>query len=521
MTLPKYSTQKLIMTTLVVIFSFCSVSQTCSDQFLQKPSQYIANTNEIKIAYSYRHSIKKFDPHIINTSSEANLSHILFSTLVYFGKDGRITAGLAKSYSWDQNTLILEIRDNLKTIDGNQITSEDVYYSIKRNIVLNSATHGNLSELLGLRDQLIRYNDHIEQLRYDSKHIYITVPNQGRAQFLLPMLASIDFAIIPKTSIDELDPKLKLIDHRNTTGLYYVHDEQSKGNFSIKINTNHYLYSKNLIPKYSFTLATAKESIELFKNNKVDFIPNILGITNHSKIKELISYDGKVSRTESFQLTSLNFTQKAIQNFSSTQRIKIGSILKSLLKGSHSIDINSKPTNQFFPALSEGTLTPEQANEWEQYLKTASETTVPNKKIVFGVRPGQKNKFSKALSNIDFVDIVELKTPPWLLPISEQPDVYFSKTDSSFYESLSLLNYKFSQGLFGTKEEGVHFIEMFMDTKLKEDRLVLLRNLHLETLMAGYYIPLNFSPYYSVIRKPFNYNIYPFFAGTFLWEVTR
>ena len=97
-----------------------------------------------------------------------------------------------------------------------------------------------------------------------------------RQDYLVPMLASIDFAIIPKISFDPVN--LKITDYSNTSGPYYVEEDKGQGYIVLKSNPTHFRFEKEM-PQEVHLIPTKgmkrDEVIGLLNQGKIDHITTI------------------------------------------------------------------------------------------------------------------------------------------------------------------------------------------------------------------------------------------------------
>ncbi len=87
-------------------------------------------------------------------------------------------------------------------------------------------------------------------------------------QFILPILTSMDYSIIPTRS---LDTDGKIIDYRNTSGPYYV-KEENDNQIVLAANPNHINFDEEMPQTINIIRVMNHDAIEKFKNNEVDVI---------------------------------------------------------------------------------------------------------------------------------------------------------------------------------------------------------------------------------------------------------
>ena len=156
--------------------------------------------NMLRVAFPSANTVDKYEPTGIQFDFEYIFLENVFSPLVEMNKDGHVEPGVAEQIDWLGNELKLTIRSSLKTISGQKITTDDVVFSLKRLLVLSGNTHGNFKDIVCPGVDLKSVEDDCDGIRKDDEAVYIRA--KGGTAFLLPMLSSIDFAIIPRSSVD-------------------------------------------------------------------------------------------------------------------------------------------------------------------------------------------------------------------------------------------------------------------------------------------------------------------------------
>lgn len=180
----------------------------------------------------------------------------------------------------------------------------------------------------------------------------------GKSAFILPMLSGIDFAIIPKSSID---PKtLDIVDYRNTSGPYYVSRDSDTGNIELTANVSHYHYSKNMAQKIQLVPVDPKDksgSLKLFKEDKIDFITTI-DSARSEEVYELgqNTTNAEFHSTANIRTFALFFTERGLKELNANQRALIGRKIKSSVS-EHFLKLPGyENTNQFFPQHGDGSI---------------------------------------------------------------------------------------------------------------------------------------------------------------------
>lgn len=314
----------------------------------------------LRVAFPVRLKATAYEPTNINLDYEYIFLENIFSPLVEILADGSIEPGVAEKVDWVGDELRLTIRKNLKTISGNSISTGDVVFSLKRLLVLSGNTHGNFKDIVCPGVELKTAEDPCAGIREDGEHVYLNA--KGRKSFLLPMLGAIDFAIIPKASVD---PKtLKIINYSETSGPYSVESDDGNGNIQLRLNPNHYFSADNVAEKIVLVPTDSKvkgESVNALKNNLVDHLTTV----DASKADELIEFsknnpDFENHITMKIRSLVVVFTERGQNELSPSERRFIGEKLKAAFLKIYEGVPGFEQRAEFFPSLGEGGLTVDQ-----------------------------------------------------------------------------------------------------------------------------------------------------------------
>lgn len=474
----------------------------------------------LRIAYPNSLPIKNFDPASINTTGQANIVRALFRPLVDFDRDANLVGGVADSFEWHGNQIHFHIRNGLKTVDGIEIDAMDAEISLKRLLIKASNTHGDLHQFLCPNIQLKSLSDNCDEIQSNGKTLILTPASPAQAQFLVPLLASTDFVVIPKSSIDLQNPDLPIIGYRNTSGAYYLEKDDPTGAFVFQANPHNYLYNNRMAQRVQFVpVPLGDKALELLESGQVDFVPTIDSFSP-GKIEEIESNHDmySVHKTMDIKTWALFFTRSGVINLSDGERRFIGTQVRKAFSKSP-ISKGLIPSFEFFPKFGDGSLTPDQVDQVKQLYQ--SRITDPARTITVATTPGRKLVMEKLFQPFNFIKVV-VTPPPWTLPVHEMPDMYIMEIDSAFNEDVSLISYNLKIGSFGLDSKaGARWLDEYMSIKDRSDRLNKLRNLHFQFLSQASIVPLAHGPYMAFARKPWKIEFSRFFAGSPLWQVTH
>lgn len=456
-----------------------------------------------RMAYPITTSLKEFNPHIINDSSEAVFAINLYNYLFYISDSGELLPGLVKDFLINNNSVTLSIRNDIKTIDGHILNANDVHQSLKQIIYNKKHTHGDLNLFIDVKDDLA-----IKHSPKDNT-VTIKVKSKKRVPFLLKLLASCDFAIIPQETLHQSkDYQLK-----NTGGPYYVKEIDSNGIPLLAANPNHFFYNTKMIKNIQLVDSIAHDSNQLFKENKVDIIPTIdvISLDLLDTYASKANYD--IHYTEKIRLFLIKTTPHGQKRLSKEERIYYGQKIKQMVTEAYK---HTESTNQLFPSLGSGKISAEKENLYTNKINKILSSDIKNR-VTLHLSSKMLKKIEPIYKKFEISQITTSKKHS----ISEnenKADFYITGTDAAFYEDLSLLNYNFKMGTFGNKISSKDWINSYLDLEQQEDRLNKIRELHLNTLLEGFVTPVKFMTY-EALSRGIKLNQMKYFAGMQFWKM--
>ena len=311
----------------------------------------------LRVSFPNNVSASSYEPTRIHLAPEYIFLENIYSPLVELSpEDASIRSGLAEKWQWENDELRFFIRNGVFTTDGKSITAQDAAFSLKRLLVLTQNTHGNLKDILCGAGELKSIEDTCKGIRVENNELVLKVVN--KSAFILPMLSGIDFAIVPKSSVELRT--LKIVDYRNTSGPYYVSHDDAQGKIELSVNTSHYHYNESIAKKIKLVPVDPKnksESIRLFNEDKVDFVSTIDSAKSEEIYELSQKHEGaKFHSTANIRTFALFFTKKGIKELSLDQRMLIGRKIKDSL-GHHFLSLPGyEETYQFFPQHGDGAL---------------------------------------------------------------------------------------------------------------------------------------------------------------------
>jgi len=282
----------------------------------------------LRVSFPLEESLTSYDPAHIATLAQAHFLDNIYSPLIELDNDGNIVPGIARSFEWRGDDLRLEIRADLFTADGKQITAEDAAFSLKRLVFLgNSNTHGDLGQFLCPNHSMKSIQEECRGIRIEDNYLILTVADSYKKSFLLPLLANPDFSVIPISSFDLEKPELPIADYRNTSGPYFVESvDEVKRVWTLAANKQHYRYHRKIPQVVEMRESRGQDSLNLLKDGQLDMI-SLADSVDPREVREF----GKKNEnhfsthiTQNIRLVYLKFSPKALKRLSVETRRFVG-----------------------------------------------------------------------------------------------------------------------------------------------------------------------------------------------------
>jgi MarR-like DNA-binding transcriptional regulator SgrR of sgrS sRNA len=491
---------------------------------------FLMNTDNInqklRVAFPVAKKSTDYEPTNISLGYEYIFLENVFSPLVEVTKDGQIEAGVAEKIEWVGDDLKLTIRDNLKTISGIPITASDVVFSLKRLLVLSGNTHGNFKDIVCPEVEIKSVEDECRGIHQDGNAVYLNA--KGRKSFLLPMLAAIDFAIIPKSSVDPAT--LKITNYSETSGVYSVISDDGQGHIELEINPHHYFASKDIPQKITLVpidSSKPENSLNALLKGDVDHLTTIDAAKSENLIKFANEQSGRsdfdVHVTMKIRNRVLVFTERGYKELSLGERRYIGEKVKQVFTGLIDNGSTFEQRSEFFPHLSEGGLTDDQLKQFNQVK--SQDLIAPKTKFKLGlIKRGTVDEWATPLNKVlPQADCYIETVPPDFkknLKFDEMPHAFIASTDTGFMEDIGLISYSLNAGLLGqATADRTQWMADYMAIDDKTVRIKKLKDLHYKALSEAWVVPVMASPYAAIIRKPWRLELSDLYANNQLWRI--
>lgn len=471
----------------------------------------------VNVAIPFQQSLTNLDPGKITTLSQAIILRNLFSALFEYDDSGNLRPGLAASYKWIDGKLELTFDSRPVVSNGRPITANDVRKSLFRLMKVGNRVHGNLQQLICPNAQVAINECGIET---NNSKIYLKPVDQNAAKQLIPLLATVDFRILPEEAVDWENPDLPIKRYDITTGAYSVDHVEVDGSIILKSNRGFYHFSAEMPQKIRIPNTDYHRSIEDFREGKVQVLSSAIPVTQaqldtlKDTVKTLAS-----SQTYKLRIKLLYFSKNAIDDFSVRHRFHIASVLK---KRFDKIALPEETqTVEFFQEFAAGYLNPDQRKDIEAARKENLSTTLP-RKVKFGLTPMAKQRWADFFAeNTEFVGIYSDKTF-FQIPETDRPDVFLGANDVAFDRSSSVLSYNIRMGVFGPfGPNSESWLKKYSASASDTEQIEMINQLHFNALLNCYLFPLGASPYFIFARDGWRPNMNPYFSSTELWRLQK
>ena len=481
----------------------------------------------LRVAFPYDAAVDTYEPTRIHFSVEYVFLEGIYSPLVELSNEqGAPVSSIAKEFYWQGRELHFVIRDDLQTIDGHEIGVDDVITSLKRLLILSKNTHGDFKNLICPDIQLQTMEQDCPRIKKQGRTLILDLVEQK--DFIIPMLAAIDFAIIPRSSID---PKtLKIVNYRNTTGPYYVERDEGGGHIVLKANPTHFHYSPKMPQKLVLvpTKGMSKEKVVgLYKKGELDHITTIGGLFV-SELKQMDPVSSNFYESIYIKTELAHITEKGKKRIPPRRRVAFAKSLQKAFHEHYREREGYRGIRQFFAASKGGQGLSGKTEDLlgETFEKVAMEQSGEGIFLAIFKSKGHGLEEYETLAKkyMPHLRVEKSKGVPAFaqLPDEDMPDYRITSTDSGFLEDIGLLSYSINAGHFGlSPKAGRAWLKDYMDTTDKRERLRKLESMHTKSLIEGLMIPLIATPYVAVVKKPWKIHFSPLFANNQFWKIRR
>jgi len=480
--------------------------------FLPQPS------SELKVLFNSSVPASKYDPARAFFTQDYFFLENTFSPLLEYSAAGELTSGLAGTFSWHGAEARFSMREHITTADGQLIDAFDAEMSLKRLFIIGGRDYSLLSGLLCGAAALKQLSDPCSGLQVRDGGRTLVMEFKEKNTFLFHLLTNITYSIIPKNSIDPTS--LRIRDHRNTSGPYFVSSDSGGGAWELQANRSHYRYSTRMPQKVKavplLSLISNDQALAMLPEGKTDYLITSLVRNPDEKLRFVSGHSAyKINITQPVRLLYVVFTEKGLKTLTKSERFFIARKMRELYKAGRGMCENPLQIFKMEGALSKGQL--------EVIKKQLNESAdmIINKKVaaswlrLYLFRPEDDlHRWLPALTASE--------------PQSQgkraqvKPDFFLSGGDIGFQDDVGLVSNYIGMEFFNMdKAAKEKWFARYAACPDKKNRSRILQDLHYRTLSEARVLPIALMPYSSVVRKPWKFNYPAMFGGDNLWRLRR
>lgn len=478
----------------------------------------------MRVAFPYDRAPGEYDPANITLAPEYVFLENTFSPLIEMDIHGNVVPGVASHFEWVGDEAVLTMRSDLKTADGQPITAEDAEASLKRLLILSGNSHGNIQDLLCRGKQPKSLGDQCAGIEVNGNKL-ILKPGAHKP-FLFPMLTAIDFAVIPKASLDPVTLAIK--DFRKTSGPYYVSRDGGGGHITLRANPYHYHHSNEMpqeIQLVPMDRSRANSSLAALEEGRVDLVTTIDAATPEEVLQYYQSHADKLTLHTTMNLRNivLCFTEKGQRVLTREQRLSIGKKVREAFNAFGKTTLAFKPGSQFFPVYGEGGLSDQQLQELNKAFDTAPDIKIDGHGMKAPiVRLALRDQFARILQDaLPGIEVVEGQSPAFIDYTNREeqmPELFIAGPDTGFLEDIGLVSYSMNAGYLNIpKDQRRQWLTKYGDMPHKIDRIAELNRRHFESLMGPIVVPLAVAPFVALATKDWDIGLSKLFGNNQLW----
>ena len=478
----------------------------------------------LHVALNTSKSLLDIDTASIKNASDYSLLELLYSTLVEYNNQGEIIGGLAERFFWDNNNLVFEFKDAHSSA-GQRITPADAIASFKRLMILNTNSHGDLVSLLCMEKRPTSLSDQCEGMEASGNLLIFKA--KKKTPFLLPLLTTIDYGIIPENSFEK--SSLRIISHGNATGPYRILESSEK--LKLEANKNHWHYKPRMpqrveIHPFDYVGDSENSAENLFIKGVVNFIPTAaeLRMGDVERISNYLPEKFTMQTTNPMYLAYAEYTQKGLRIAPEKRRHLLASFNRAIRKTLKDDNHGRVSTIQVLPPSSEGNLSLSQTEAIEESLRKYSEPidatgiriAIPESVIDF-----YRSALESEVKNLTFVSFPEIsrfgnRNDP------DVPDLTISAVDVTAIEDINFISYSVKNGILVPPggQTPAEWLKTYFETEEKAARMAMLQKIQFHTIWEDpKIIPISIRPFVSVIDGRWKTNFSKLFPNDPFWKI--
>lgn len=208
----------------------------------KKKSQY--SPFRAKVAVNLDLLSFPIDPLHNPTLSNAFYTNHLYSNLVDVDNDNIYKPDLASSFYWEGNKLIFNFPAKKKQTN---VDAKDAEFTIRRSIFNELNDHADIWKVICDKNE--PKENCINRVYEKNNQLFIEIKSEEMKSLVIPILASINYRIVPREAFDSTDYKTaKIIDYSKTSGHYYLKPDSNNTLYATeKTLTDHALAPTELV----------------------------------------------------------------------------------------------------------------------------------------------------------------------------------------------------------------------------------------------------------------------------------
>jgi hypothetical protein len=478
----------------------------------------------LRVALNASGSPEKIDTANIKQASDYSLLELLYSPLVEYNNQGEIIGGIAERFYWDNNNLVFEFR-NTTSSSGQRVTPADAIASFKRLMMLNTNSHGDLMSLLCMEKRPTSLSDECEGMEGSGNRLILKT--RKKTPFLLPLLTTLDYGIIPETSLEI--GSLRIKDHTNTTGPYSI--SGSGDLLLLAANKNHWHYKPDMpqiveIHSFDYNSDSPYSAENLFIRGIVNFIPTAaeLRLGDIEKISDSSRGKFTTQTTNPMYLAYAEYTQRGLNISPEKRRHLLASFQRAVRKTLKGDNHGRISTIQILPPSSEGNLSLSQTEAIEESLREYSapfDATGIRIAIPESVLDFYRSALESEIKNLTFVGVQEIERFENRTD-ADVPDLTISAVDVTAIEDINFISYSVKNGILvpPAGQTPAEWLKTYFDTPEKAARMAMLQKIQFYTIWENpKIIPISIRPFVSVIDSRWKTDFSKLFPNDPFWKI--
>ena len=457
----------------------------------------------IRVAVLMRDLKLPIDPIKSPSLTNAFFVNHMYANLISVNEKNEYEADLAQNFYWQDQTLVIEFADN------SIISASDAEFSIKRSFISELNDHSDLWKVLCEENE--SNTSCLKRISTNMNTLKIEVANKHNLQMVIPILASINYKIVPKSAFDSEDMgKAKIVDYTLTSGKFFIKNNNTQ---ELYPNKSQFKENDSLIEKIQIIDANSETITEHIERKTVDVISTTITLFDkHMDLLKNMSWG--LDKTHDIKMTLLIFSRAAILKTTTAERLLIGRSI--LLEGQNSKAISANITSQYFQNFSQGYLTESQ----EKIVNSNASAKELSTEITFSAP--SLDRWKKALKEIQKLNVVVSEKPNSSLTEVERPDVYVIANDVSFETSYSQISYLYKSGIFKSIDKTAdQIINEYLSYENSDDKIKYINKLHFEVISNCYIFPIWSSPYITAVSSEFTSHMSKYNSRTLAWKIKK